>query len=85
MEAMTAVSIAALAIYDMCKAVDRSIVIGPVRLLAKSGGRSGEWKRAGSREAARAAGPAGGRKAGQTRRVKPGATARIRTKAGRRG
>lgn len=45
MEAMTAVSVAALAIYDMCKAVDRTIEIGPIRLEQKSGGRSGDWKR----------------------------------------
>jgi len=60
MEAMTAVSIAALTVYDMCKAVDRGIVIGEVRLLAKSGGRSGEWTRSGS--TARATSPDGGRK-----------------------
>ena len=45
MEAMTAVAVAALTVYDMCKAVDRSITIGEVRLLRKSGGRSGEWRR----------------------------------------
>src|SRR5439155_17863212 len=45
MEAMTAVAVAALTVYDMCKAVDRSITIGAVRLLSKSGGRSGDWKR----------------------------------------
>ena len=45
MEAMTAVSIAALTIYDMCKAVDRGIVIGPLQLERKSGGRSGTWRR----------------------------------------
>ncbi len=44
MEALTAVSVAALAIYDMCKAVDRSMTISGVRLLEKSGGRSGTWK-----------------------------------------
>jgi cyclic pyranopterin phosphate synthase len=44
MEAMVAASAAALALYDMCKAVDRGIVIGPLRLLRKSGGRSGEWR-----------------------------------------
>ena len=44
MEALTAVSVAALAIYDMCKAVDRSMVISGVRLLEKRGGRSGTWK-----------------------------------------
>jgi len=44
MEAMTAVSVALLAIYDMAKALDRGMVIGDVRLLAKSGGRSGDWR-----------------------------------------
>ena len=44
MEALTAVSVAALTIYDMCKAVSKGIVLGPVRLLEKSGGRSGTWK-----------------------------------------
>jgi cyclic pyranopterin phosphate synthase len=43
MEALTAASVAALTIYDMCKAVDRGMVINNVRLLHKSGGRSGEW------------------------------------------
>ena len=45
MEALTAVSVAALTIYDMCKAVDRGIVIDQVRLEAKSGGRSGTYRR----------------------------------------
>ena len=44
MEAMTAVSVALLTVYDMVKGVDRGMVIGGVRLLAKSGGRSGDWK-----------------------------------------
>jgi cyclic pyranopterin phosphate synthase len=44
MEAMTATSIALLTIYDMAKALDKSMVIGEVRLLAKSGGKSGEWR-----------------------------------------
>lgn len=43
MEALTAAAVAALTIYDMCKAVDRGMVIESVRLLHKSGGRSGEW------------------------------------------
>ena len=43
MEALTAASVAALTVYDMCKAVDRGMVIEGVRLLHKSGGRSGEW------------------------------------------
>ena len=45
MEAMTAVAVASLAVYDMCKAIDRSIEIGGVRLVSKSGGRSGDWRR----------------------------------------
>jgi cyclic pyranopterin phosphate synthase len=45
MEALTAVSIAALTVYDMCKSVDRSMVIEGVRLESKSGGRSGEYRR----------------------------------------
>ena len=43
MEAMVAASLAALTIYDMTKAVDKSIVVESVRLLSKSGGKSGEW------------------------------------------
>ena len=43
MEAMTAVSVAALTIYDMCKAVDRTMVIGAIRLTHKSGGKSGDF------------------------------------------
>ena len=45
MEALTAVQVALLTIYDMCKAVDRGMVIGPVRLLEKLGGKSGHWRR----------------------------------------
>jgi cyclic pyranopterin phosphate synthase len=45
MEALTAVAAAALTVYDMVKAVDRDVVIGDIRLLEKSGGRSGHWKR----------------------------------------
>lgn len=43
MEALTGVQVALLTIYDMCKAVDRGMLIGDVRLLHKSGGKSGEW------------------------------------------
>ncbi len=43
MEALTAASVAALTIYDMCKAVDRGMVIEQVRLLEKLGGKSGHW------------------------------------------
>lgn len=45
MEAMTAVSVAALTIYDMCKALDKAIEIGPIRLLEKTGGKSGDFRR----------------------------------------
>ena len=45
MEALTAVSIAALTIYDMCKAVDKSMVISDIRLLKKTGGKSGTYVR----------------------------------------
>ncbi len=44
MEALTAASVAALTIYDMVKAIDKGIVIEAVRLLSKSGGKSGDWK-----------------------------------------
>ena len=44
MEALTAGSVACLTIYDMAKAVDRGMVIGEIRLLEKSGGRSGDWR-----------------------------------------
>ena len=46
MEAMCAVSTGLLAVYDMCKAMDRGMEIGPVRLTHKSGGASGQWRRA---------------------------------------
>ncbi len=45
MEALTAVQVTLLTIYDMCKAVDRGMTIDSVRLLEKSGGKSGHWKR----------------------------------------
>ena len=47
MEALMAVSVAALTIYDMAKAIDRAMVIGEIRLVAKRGGRSGEFIRPG--------------------------------------
>lgn len=47
MEALTAVSVTALAIVDMIKGVDRAVVIEDVRIVAKSGGRSGDWVRPG--------------------------------------
>ncbi|AFV10411.1 molybdenum cofactor biosynthesis protein C [Thermacetogenium phaeum DSM 12270] len=50
MEALTAVSIAALTIYDMCKAVDRGMAIGEIRLIEKTGGKSGTYRREGEKE-----------------------------------
>ena len=44
MEALTAVQVTLLTIYDMCKAVDRGMVMSDVKLIEKSGGKSGEWK-----------------------------------------
>jgi cyclic pyranopterin phosphate synthase len=44
MEALTAASLAALTVYDMCKSAGKGMVIGPVRLLEKSGGKSGHWR-----------------------------------------
>lgn len=45
MEALTAASVAALTLFDMCKAVDKSMSIGPTQLLEKSGGKSGQFRR----------------------------------------
>ena len=47
MEAMTAAAVAGLTVYDMCKAIDKSMMLTDVRLVAKSGGKSGEYRRAG--------------------------------------
>ncbi len=47
MEALVAVSAAALTLYDMCKAVDRAMLVQAVRLIEKRGGRSGDWRRPG--------------------------------------
>ncbi len=43
MEALTAVSVAALTLYDMLKSVDKAMIIGPIKLLEKTGGKSGPW------------------------------------------
>ena len=45
MEALTAASVAALTLYDMCKAIDRGMTIEKTQLMNKSGGASGEWRR----------------------------------------
>jgi cyclic pyranopterin monophosphate synthase len=52
MEALTAVSLAALTIYDMCKSAEKGIVIGDIQLESKSGGKSGDWTRAASVQSA---------------------------------
>jgi len=49
MEALTAVTVAALTIYDMCKSYDREMVIGEIRLMEKKGGKSGHFQRASQR------------------------------------
>ena len=51
MEALNAVQVTLLTVYDMCKAADRGMTIGDVRLLSKSGGRSGTWQRRGEETA----------------------------------
>ena len=48
MEALTGVSVAALTFYDMCKGIDKGMVIKAIRLLRKTGGKSGEWNAAGN-------------------------------------
>ena len=45
MEALVAVSAAGLTVYDMCKAIDRGIAVEAIRLVRKSGGKSGDWSR----------------------------------------
>src|SRR6188508_3701261 len=62
MEALTAVSVAALTVYDMVKGVDRSALIRDIRLLEKTGGKSGEWRRPQAESAA-----ATGKKPGKAR------------------
>ena len=52
MEALTAVQVGLLTVYDMCKAVDRGMVIGDVRVLEKRGGKSGDWQAEGNDPAA---------------------------------
>jgi cyclic pyranopterin phosphate synthase len=48
MEALTAVSIACLTLFDMLKALDRTMVLGGIEMISKSGGKSGDWKRSGT-------------------------------------
>jgi len=60
MEALTAAVVTALTVYDMCKAIDKSIELGPFYLVEKSGGKSGTYKRQG--QGSRGKGPAKDRK-----------------------
>ncbi len=72
MEALTAASVAALTVYDMVKGVERGVEIRSVRLLAKSGGRSGEWHRpAAEAEPVRPGRRPGDRVAGRVGRKRP--------------
>jgi cyclic pyranopterin phosphate synthase len=93
MEALTAVAVAALTIYDMCKAVDREMEIGGVRLVEKSGGRSGRFVRKASKDAscgnvsaepgpvpARAPDPTPARK---TKRSQPAKASAVKPRPGR--
>lgn len=52
MEAITAVSVTLLTIYDMAKAIDKAMVVGQIRLLAKDGGKSGRWRAEGHEDLA---------------------------------
>jgi len=83
MEAMTAASVAALTVYDMVKGVERGVEVGGVRLVSKTGGKSGEWHRsggdAGSGSGGAGSGPAatstprpGDRVAGRITKNRPG-------------
>jgi cyclic pyranopterin phosphate synthase len=72
MEALTAVSVAALTIYDMVKGVEKGVEIGAIHLVSKTGGKSGDWRRDRSETIAKPAGRSGARTAGRV----PGATRR---------
>ena len=67
MEALTAVSVAALTVVDMVKAVDKAAVITDIRVLSKTGGKSGDWSREGGREGARSSRPRTGPPRASTR------------------
>ena len=72
MEAMTAASVAALTVYDMVKGVERGVEIGAVRLVWKSGGKSGEWYRRPTRDPRAEPRRPGDRVAGRFPKSKPG-------------
>jgi cyclic pyranopterin phosphate synthase len=72
MEAMTAASVAALTVYDMVKGVERGVEIRGLRLVSKTGGRSGEWHRPAAGEAPHGRRKGGERMAGRIGKKKPG-------------
>ena len=72
MEAMTAASVAALTVYDMVKGVERGVEIRAVRLLSKTGGKSGEWHRPPTGEVPQGRRKGGERMAGRIGKKKPG-------------
>jgi cyclic pyranopterin monophosphate synthase len=72
MEAMTAASVAALTVYDMVKGVERGVEIRGVRLLSKTGGKSGEWHRPAAGEVPQGRRKGGERIAGRIGKKKPG-------------
>jgi cyclic pyranopterin monophosphate synthase len=72
MEAMTAASVAALTVYDMVKGVERGVEIRGVRLLSKTGGKSGEWHRPAAGEVPQGRRKGGERMAGRIGKKKPG-------------
>ena len=77
MEALTAAAVAALAVYDMVKGVERGVEIRSVRLLSKTGGSSGEWRRGPDGDAPTATPrptgrPRAGRAAGRIKSRRPG-------------
>lgn len=86
MEALTAAAIAALTAYDMVKSAGKGVSIGPVRLLEKRGGKSGEWRRGGNSTGRKADGESGGSKrGGKSGGRNDGGRSGGRTRGGERG
>ena len=83
MEALVAAAAAALALYDMCKAAGKGIVVGPLELVSKDGGKSGSWRRSASgvvEEAASPVAPAGAASADGASRASASASTRTGTR-----
>jgi hypothetical protein len=79
MEALHAVAVAALTVYDMVKAADKAMTIGEIRLVRKSGGRSGDYRRRWPKEAPEAMRPPGPSRARPRQPTRPGGVARSST------